>query len=137
MTNISPFQGIALIDRNCTPEVIWYFPVEDLPEDVGERFNTLFKTREKWSLAEISPYVRYIFHIIFIISHYISYITTTIPPPPSHIWFIISHYISYITFQYISYIIPLTSGISSPLIYIPYKILYCINSVCSLHSPFI
>lgn len=85
MTNISPFQGIALIDRNCMPGVIWYFPVEDLPEDVGERFNTLFKTREKWSLAEISPYVRYISHIIFINSHYISYITTTIPPPPSHI----------------------------------------------------
>lgn len=77
MTNISPFQGIALIDRNCTPEVIWYFPVEDLPEDVGERFNTLFKTREKWSLAEISPYVRYIFYIIFI--------SVTSPPPyPPH-----------------------------------------------------
>lgn len=57
-TSLSQLEGIALIDRNCMPEVIWYFPVEDLPEDVGERFNTLFKTREKWSLAEISPYIR-------------------------------------------------------------------------------
>jgi sister chromatid cohesion protein DCC1 len=50
---------MALIDKNSIPEVVWYFPVVDLPEDVGERFNTLFKTREKWSLAEITPYIRY------------------------------------------------------------------------------
>ena len=52
-------QGIALIEKDAVPEVIGYYPVEDLPEDVGERFNQLFKTREKWSLADISPYIRY------------------------------------------------------------------------------
>lgn len=86
------FQGIALIDRNCMPEVIWYFPVEDLPEDVGERFNTLFKTREKWSLAEISPYIRYI------VSPYINYIISPYATQMfSPLILIITHYISYIT----------------------------------------
>ena len=56
---ISLLQGIALIEKDAVPEVIGYYPVEDLPEDVGERFNQLFKTREKWSLADISPYIRY------------------------------------------------------------------------------
>ncbi|XP_056017772.1 sister chromatid cohesion protein DCC1-like [Ostrea edulis] len=57
-TSLSHLEGMALIDKNSVPEVIWYFPVDDLPEDVGERFNTLFKTRDKWSLAEITPYIR-------------------------------------------------------------------------------
>ncbi|XP_062611315.1 sister chromatid cohesion protein DCC1-like [Saccostrea cucullata] len=57
-TNLSQLEGMALIDRNCMPEVIWYFPVDDLPEDIGERFNMLFKTREKWILSEITPYIR-------------------------------------------------------------------------------
>ncbi|KAJ8306366.1 hypothetical protein KUTeg_016911 [Tegillarca granosa] len=30
-------KGMVLIDRSCKPERIWYFPVEDLPEDVDER----------------------------------------------------------------------------------------------------
>lgn len=146
------FQGIALIDRNCMPEVIWYFPVEDLPEDVGERFNTLFKTREKWSLAEISPYIRYISspYINYIISPYatqmfspliliITHLSVTSPHPPN-IRFIISHYISYITsyfiiniishfISYITSLPPFTSGMLSPLTFFPYKIQYCISSV--------
>ncbi|XP_061175784.1 sister chromatid cohesion protein DCC1-like [Saccostrea echinata] len=57
-TSLSQLEGRALIDRDCMPEVIWYFPVDDLPEDIGERFNMLFKTREKWILSEITPYIR-------------------------------------------------------------------------------
>nr|XP_022317947.1 sister chromatid cohesion protein DCC1-like isoform X1 [Crassostrea virginica] len=57
-TSLSQLEGIALIEKDAVPEVIGYYPVEDLPEDVGERFNQLFKTREKWSLADISPYIR-------------------------------------------------------------------------------
>ncbi|KAK3092052.1 hypothetical protein FSP39_024775 [Pinctada imbricata] len=56
-TSLHQLEGMALIDRNCKPEVIWYFPSENLPEDVGERFNFLFKTQEKWTLEEIKPYI--------------------------------------------------------------------------------
>ena len=30
-------QGMALIDRNCKPEVIRYFHVNNLPEEIAER----------------------------------------------------------------------------------------------------
>ncbi|XP_033736716.1 sister chromatid cohesion protein DCC1-like [Pecten maximus] len=56
-TYLHQVEGMALIDRSSKPEVIWYFPVENLPEDVAERFDALFRTREKWTLDEISPFV--------------------------------------------------------------------------------
>jgi sister chromatid cohesion protein DCC1 len=51
-------EGIALMDKNSKPEVIWYFSEIDLPEDVNERIRILFQTREKWTLDEIRPYVQ-------------------------------------------------------------------------------
>ncbi|XP_063402344.1 sister chromatid cohesion protein DCC1-like isoform X1 [Mytilus trossulus] len=51
-------QGMALIDRSSQLETITYYSVDDLPEDVAERFDELFRTKEKWSLEEISPYIR-------------------------------------------------------------------------------
>jgi sister chromatid cohesion protein DCC1 len=51
-------EGIALMDKNSKPEVIWYFSETDLPEDITERIRILFKTREKWTLDEITPYVQ-------------------------------------------------------------------------------
>ncbi|BFY99517.1 hypothetical protein BsWGS_02557 [Bradybaena similaris] len=57
-TSLEQIQGKALIDRDCCPEVIWYYSVEDLPEDVSERFEVLFEERKKWSLEEITPYIR-------------------------------------------------------------------------------
>ncbi|XP_021378871.1 sister chromatid cohesion protein DCC1-like isoform X2 [Mizuhopecten yessoensis] len=57
-TYLHQVEGMALINRSSKPEVIWYFPAENLPEDVGERFDSLFRTREKWTLDEIAPYVR-------------------------------------------------------------------------------
>lgn len=57
-------------------------------------------------------------NIRFIISHYISYITSYF------IINIISHFISYITS-----LPPFTSGMLSPLTFFPYKIQYCISSV--------
>jgi sister chromatid cohesion protein DCC1 len=51
-------EGMALMDRNSKPEVIWYFSEIDLPEDINERIRILFQTREKWTLDEIRPYVQ-------------------------------------------------------------------------------
>ncbi|XP_055887109.1 sister chromatid cohesion protein DCC1-like [Biomphalaria glabrata] len=57
-TSFSQIQGMALIDRDSNPEVIWYYNVDDLPEDINERFEVLFDEKKRWSLEEITPYVR-------------------------------------------------------------------------------
>ncbi|CAH1365882.1 sister chromatid cohesion protein DCC1 isoform X1 [Tenebrio molitor] len=50
--------GIAIIDRKSEPNIISAFPEENLSEDINERFNMLFKAREKWSVPEITPYIQ-------------------------------------------------------------------------------
>jgi len=49
--------GIALTDLNTHPPVVWHFPESNLPEDPGERFNVLFRTRPKWKEKDIVPYL--------------------------------------------------------------------------------
>ncbi|XP_045472114.1 sister chromatid cohesion protein DCC1 [Harmonia axyridis] len=50
--------GIAIIDRKTTPNCIWAFPENTLPENINERFKILFQTREKWTVPEITPYIK-------------------------------------------------------------------------------
>lgn len=50
-------KGVALSDENSHPPVIWHFTDRDLPEDLAERFNILFKERAKWKASEIEPYL--------------------------------------------------------------------------------
>ncbi|KAK2155014.1 hypothetical protein LSH36_251g03116 [Paralvinella palmiformis] len=57
-TSLYQLEGAALVERNTNPEVITYYPVNELPEDSAERFNSLFKKKAKWSLEEITPYLR-------------------------------------------------------------------------------
>ncbi|XP_072045303.1 sister chromatid cohesion protein DCC1-like isoform X2 [Amphiura filiformis] len=57
-TGLHQLQGMALIDKTSRPEVIWYFPVSALPEDEKDRFDTLFRTREKWTKDDIEPYIQ-------------------------------------------------------------------------------
>ncbi|XP_059178011.1 sister chromatid cohesion protein DCC1-like [Physella acuta] len=57
-TSLTQIEGMALVDREVRPEVIWYFSVDNLPEEVSERFELLFEEKKKWSLAEITPYVQ-------------------------------------------------------------------------------
>ncbi|KAH9488294.1 Sister chromatid cohesion protein DCC1 [Bulinus truncatus] len=57
-TSLSQIEGMALIDRESYPNVIWYYSVDDLSEDVQERFHALFEEKDKWTLDEITPYVR-------------------------------------------------------------------------------
>ncbi|XP_041975696.1 sister chromatid cohesion protein DCC1 [Aricia agestis] len=58
VTDESQLSGVALIDKSSTPQVIWGFVEEDLPEDIGERFKVLFQTKPKWTVDEISPYIQ-------------------------------------------------------------------------------
>ncbi|CAG9863292.1 unnamed protein product [Phyllotreta striolata] len=54
----SMLNGIAIIDRKSTPNVIWAFKDSDLPENIDERFMILFETKEKWTVPEITPYIK-------------------------------------------------------------------------------
>lgn len=56
-TNLSQLKGLALVDLGTKPQVIWYYPETDLPEDINERIQSLFRTQEKWTLNEIEPYI--------------------------------------------------------------------------------
>ncbi|XP_046353468.2 sister chromatid cohesion protein DCC1-like isoform X1 [Haliotis rufescens] len=57
-TGLYQIEGMALIDEDSVPPVIWYFTAEDLPEDTAERFEYLFQTRKKWTREEITPYIK-------------------------------------------------------------------------------
>ncbi|TFK12466.1 HRAS-like suppressor 3-like [Platysternon megacephalum] len=57
-TRLDQLKGLALLDRNSRPETIFLLKVEELPEDNQERFNRLFTIREKWTEADITPYIQ-------------------------------------------------------------------------------
>ncbi|XP_060099252.1 sister chromatid cohesion protein DCC1 [Heteronotia binoei] len=57
-TRLDQLKGLALVDRSSRPETIFLLNVEDLPEDSQERFNSLFTIREKWTEADIAPYIQ-------------------------------------------------------------------------------
>ncbi|XP_044745859.1 sister chromatid cohesion protein DCC1 [Coccinella septempunctata] len=50
--------GIAIIDRRTSPNCVWAFPENSLPENINERFKVLFETKEKWTVPEITPYIK-------------------------------------------------------------------------------
>ncbi|XP_072007355.1 sister chromatid cohesion protein DCC1 isoform X2 [Engystomops pustulosus] len=55
---LDQLKGLALVDRTSRPETIFLLKTEDLPEDTQERFNLLFGMREKWTEADIAPYIQ-------------------------------------------------------------------------------
>lgn len=57
-TRLDQLKGLALVDKTSRPETIFLLKTEDLPEDTQERFNTLFSMREKWTEADIAPYIK-------------------------------------------------------------------------------
>ncbi|XP_042317702.1 sister chromatid cohesion protein DCC1 isoform X2 [Sceloporus undulatus] len=58
ITGLDQLKGLALADYSSKPETISLLNIEDLPEENQERFNTLFKIREKWTEADIVPYIQ-------------------------------------------------------------------------------
>ncbi|XP_056458189.1 sister chromatid cohesion protein DCC1 [Gadus chalcogrammus] len=57
-TRLDQLRGYALVDRGSGPDTICLLRVEDLSEDTVERFNQLFTLREKWTEADITPYIK-------------------------------------------------------------------------------
>ncbi|KAG8443112.1 hypothetical protein GDO86_011796 [Hymenochirus boettgeri] len=58
ITRLDQLKGLALVDRASRPETIFLLKAEDLPEDTQERFNSLFGMRERWTEADIAPYIQ-------------------------------------------------------------------------------
>jgi len=51
----------GLVVRTITPigvEYLKYFPQSSLPTDPRERFNRLFAEQPRWTLEEITPFIR-------------------------------------------------------------------------------
>ena len=61
---LSYFQGLSIVIRDPSSEVIRYFPVSNLPELPQDRFNSLFKAKEKWTLDEIAPFIRFLHDLL-------------------------------------------------------------------------
>uniref|UniRef100_A0A8B9XN49 Sister chromatid cohesion protein DCC1 n=2 Tax=Bos TaxID=9903 RepID=A0A8B9XN49_BOSMU len=57
-TRLDQLKGLALVDRQSRPEIIFLLKAEDLPEGDQERFNSLFSLREKWTEEDIAPYIQ-------------------------------------------------------------------------------
>lgn len=49
--------GIAVVDYDSTPTLVKYMPEFEMPEDINERLDILFRTRPKWTLQAITPYI--------------------------------------------------------------------------------
>lgn len=50
--------GVALVDHDSTPTLVKYMPEFELPEEINERLDMLFRTKPKWTLQAISPYIQ-------------------------------------------------------------------------------
>lgn len=50
--------GVAIVDYDVTPTLVKYLPEFELPEDVNERLDILFRTKPKWTLQAITPYIQ-------------------------------------------------------------------------------
>ncbi|XP_042664971.1 sister chromatid cohesion protein DCC1 isoform X2 [Centrocercus urophasianus] len=57
-TRLDQLKGLALVDKASRPETIFLLKVEDLPEENQERLNSLFSIQEKWTEADITPYIQ-------------------------------------------------------------------------------
>ncbi|KAI4554992.1 hypothetical protein MJG53_021226 [Ovis ammon polii x Ovis aries] len=57
-TRLDQLQGLALVDRQSRPEIMFLLKVEDLPEGDQERFSSLFSLRQKWTEEDIAPYIQ-------------------------------------------------------------------------------
>lgn len=58
ITSLSQLDGLALTDCTSKPNVIYFYPVSDLPNNINDRFYQLFKTRSKWTYDDIYPYIK-------------------------------------------------------------------------------
>jgi len=57
-TNIDQLSGLVLVDNEKSPPIIKRFSEEDLPCNIIDRLGILFSARERWTLNEISPFIK-------------------------------------------------------------------------------
>lgn len=57
-TDFSMLLGLAIVEKDCKPPYVQYLPAERLSDDPNERFDKLFRVKQKWTFDEISPYVQ-------------------------------------------------------------------------------
>lgn len=50
--------GVAIINRKSFPNTIWAFEEDSLPDNISDRFKALFEAKDKWSVPEITPYIK-------------------------------------------------------------------------------
>nr|SVE73685.1 EOG090X09TV [Daphnia atkinsoni] len=58
IANEEDLNGVALVDYDSTPSLVKYLPEFELPEEINERLDILFRNRAKWTLQSITPYVQ-------------------------------------------------------------------------------
>lgn len=56
-TDIDQLAGLMLVDYSKDPAVIKRFAEFSLPENVNDRLAVLFSARERWTLADITPFI--------------------------------------------------------------------------------
>ncbi|XP_063707359.1 sister chromatid cohesion protein DCC1 [Culicoides brevitarsis] len=57
--NENVLKGIGIIDKTGNQEVVKSLNEEDMPTNIHDRLKILFRTKERWSLDEIEPYIEY------------------------------------------------------------------------------
>jgi len=55
---LKQLEGVAIVDEDASPPVIWHFPEHQLPLSPAERLAALFDAKSKWTYQEILPYVK-------------------------------------------------------------------------------
>lgn len=58
VTDLEHLSGLVLVDGDKSPAVIRRFSEESLPVSIQDRLTVLFSARERWTLAEISPFIQ-------------------------------------------------------------------------------
>nr|CAG4641035.1 EOG090X09TV [Eulimnadia texana] len=51
-------RGMALVDETERPVKIVHLPEHSLPEDINDRLQVLFRKKAKWTLDEMTPYIK-------------------------------------------------------------------------------
>ncbi len=55
--DLCQLNGLVYINGPSNQRIIHYCPEYELPEDVAERIQHLFKLKDKWAFDEIKPYI--------------------------------------------------------------------------------
>lgn len=55
----SVLKGIGIIDKTLPQTCVKSLTEEDMPTNIHDRLKLLFRTKERWTLDELEPYIEY------------------------------------------------------------------------------